>query len=567
MNKFVSYLNSLHSDTAFSLNALAENQLQNEFYQRIRVKRPLAEEITAIATKSSRCIILTGHAGDGKTSLLADILEAIGNRPSPLPDVGRFSSTQGHSVYFVKDMSELVTDERIAQLQEAAANAKAGGISVVVSNTGPLLNTFADWADDVSEKDRIVNEVLGWLMKPVSDAKFHSYSFLTINLALLDSLDVVSQLLSNVIASELWSDCRGCPALASCPVQNNAQLVRDRYDAVSDFLVAAYALLQETGHRLTLRQISAHLGWGLTGGLTCQEIIGNDIGHNILLTQWGFHNNLFNYQGIKPRDSQIQAAVTFYETKWDRISNHDYMLFIDEQGDVSREAKAILNGQLDSEDQEKRAESRRTHITYQLGDGLAEFLGLPEFWAYRAFRKSGTLSKQTRKNWQRLSYNALFYLLMGERARNDGQKILVTASGRRHNSSLAELVIGDIDEDEIRIEPTPSSASIRTGHLYGVTLLVNDQSIGLTWPLLEYFTYLAEGGLEQPSNPLLSRGVEALLAQVTSDIIRSKQKRHRLEERIQVLWRTSEGSYVATMELPDSTDIDSPLEVEHIHRV
>ncbi len=69
-NPFVAYLNSLHSVTAGSENALAESQSVNWLFGYIHVPLQVTDYIFDTLTKPDGThVILTGHAGDGKSTI------------------------------------------------------------------------------------------------------------------------------------------------------------------------------------------------------------------------------------------------------------------------------------------------------------------------------------------------------------------------------------------------------------------------------------------------------------------------------------------------------------------
>ncbi|MDD3824164.1 MAG: protein kinase, partial [Sphaerochaetaceae bacterium] len=69
-NPFVPYLNSLHSRSAANENALAESQACNAFFDFIHAAHPIADVIReTLVGKTKKHVILTGHAGDGKSTI------------------------------------------------------------------------------------------------------------------------------------------------------------------------------------------------------------------------------------------------------------------------------------------------------------------------------------------------------------------------------------------------------------------------------------------------------------------------------------------------------------------
>ena len=78
-NEFVEYLNTLHNEQAGNENALGEAQQKNPHFSKVKVERRAADYLEArIESGNDACvIILTGHAGDGKTTLLFQDLMMI----------------------------------------------------------------------------------------------------------------------------------------------------------------------------------------------------------------------------------------------------------------------------------------------------------------------------------------------------------------------------------------------------------------------------------------------------------------------------------------------------------
>ena len=139
---FVSYLNSLHNVTAGNANALAEYQATNTFFGDIYEPIPVTASIYQRLTLSDEVVVvLTGHAGDGKSTIALDILktlmgvklsEPLGRPPYPIEEI----PYQGKSINVVKDMSEHTAAERLEKFKDALS---AGtGSWLIVSNTGPL---------------------------------------------------------------------------------------------------------------------------------------------------------------------------------------------------------------------------------------------------------------------------------------------------------------------------------------------------------------------------------------------------------------------------------------------
>ena len=105
MNEFVSYLNSTNNVGGNSTGSLAESQVKSKFYDSVKVDRKLGSYITGcVRSGDHKAFILTGHAGDGKTSILVQVLKALGY----LQNGAGLQAEEEHSDFlYIKDMSEI----------------------------------------------------------------------------------------------------------------------------------------------------------------------------------------------------------------------------------------------------------------------------------------------------------------------------------------------------------------------------------------------------------------------------------------------------------------------------
>lgn len=79
MNDFVKYLNGLHNYNAQNQNAYGEKNVQSPYYERTQVPIDVCQHIINLIEKEEpHIIILTGHAGDGKTSIMYQVLKQFG---------------------------------------------------------------------------------------------------------------------------------------------------------------------------------------------------------------------------------------------------------------------------------------------------------------------------------------------------------------------------------------------------------------------------------------------------------------------------------------------------------
>ena len=79
MNPFVDYLNSMNNASSDTIAALAESQVNSPFFRKIQIERNLGRYLSdRIRSGEHLSVVLTGHAGDGKTSILVQILQDLG---------------------------------------------------------------------------------------------------------------------------------------------------------------------------------------------------------------------------------------------------------------------------------------------------------------------------------------------------------------------------------------------------------------------------------------------------------------------------------------------------------
>lgn len=270
-NSFVAYLNTLQSTDANSLGALAEFQAQNPFFEEIRIKHELMPVIcdTLLGNdREPRNVILTGHAGDGKSTLALEVIRSL---DSDVPFDRRTEiPCNGVRIVVVKDLSEWSEPERDTLLAEW----HRGDPSVrflVVSNTGALLSMFCDRCQRAG-KDRVTVE--NELLKAIDSETpgkfdFGPANFAVHNLARQNNIKLAMKVLDKMVSSTKWEDCRCCSCAVTCPILANRDILWKNKELAFQRISWLYERAHAYGGRLTIRQLSAHFAFFLTGGLDC----------------------------------------------------------------------------------------------------------------------------------------------------------------------------------------------------------------------------------------------------------------------------------------------------------
>lgn len=326
-NEFVAYLNSLHSLTANGANALAESQALSPYFGDLYEPFPLVESLKSlIAEGVERVVVLTGHAGDGKSTIALDVFKALRGVPAdaplgaPLKEREEILTPKG-SVTIVKDMSELGAGARQEWLRQAFQET---GSWLIVSNTGPLLQSLVDYADP-AQRDATEGRLLSLLNRPVDDARLEpevvedfGKPLLILNLTRLDNVALGSRLLGRLVRHPGWTGCGGCPVEGACPLSLNRRALLETSEVAEERIRWIYRRINDYEQRLTLRQIVAQLAYGLTGGMGCAEArdmvgvssaVDADRGTKGL-EQILFSEGFFGFRAGKPRpESDALQAV------------------------------------------------------------------------------------------------------------------------------------------------------------------------------------------------------------------------------------------------------------------
>ena len=347
MNPFVDYLNSMNNASSDTIAALAESQVNSPFFRKIQIERNLGRYLSdRIRLGEHLSVVLTGHAGDGKTSILVQILQDLGflDENSSLEPEKEYNN-DSISLYAVKDMSELPENKQIAFCRKALDAPKNGKSSIIISNTGPLLKCLElireeqckvhGIAFDESEKIALQTQLLDQLDENKDEMiSLGDCQFLMINMARVDNVSFAREIMNKLLSEDLWKECKSCPKCSKCPIYFNAVQIRKYQDRVSSAVEAFYRYLYENDKRMTIRQILSQLSFALTGNLTCKDIKTSY--RESVKFKYLFSNLFFGYSGLEEigNADQIQGIAYAKELKLDtRGLDIDYKLFV--TGDFS----------------------------------------------------------------------------------------------------------------------------------------------------------------------------------------------------------------------------------------
>lgn len=546
MNTFIDYLNSTNNISGDPTGSLAEKQVKSPYFDKIKVKRNLGSHIAqSVTSKEYKAFILTGHAGDGKTSILAQTLQELGllNIVDGLSEEESFPD-----FYYVKDMSE-IPENRQADILETVLTAPDNQkSSLLISNTGPLLKTFLtviasayqaagkEFTQD--DRLRIHSKLLTQLdkneHKPIT---VENYTFTLVNIARVDNVHFSEEILTKILNPALWTPCKECSKHKTCPIYNNQQFVSNHLQEVLCFISNYYRFLFENDRRMTIRQMVGQLSYAITGNLTCKDVQSKVL--KTPLFTYNFANLFFGYIGLKPNANcqQIKGIEQIQRLDLDGISlnvdydlfvKNDYSFFHPEIADMLKkihlqskrnyrtlDISVDFRQKVDKKERDFRRSVRRFFLMYHLvqnpaqrDEVLNQIFGT-NFSSYRDLTATHC-TKARLKDMREMIFRALYIKNTGFLP-IDQTKLPLTL--RRDNDSYQSvmLVLGEIEKNDIEVIQEPASGVFDDCNTkQRLTLKIKGKLFPLTYPLIAYFQQLLRGDISCDNNPSLTHGIAAL---------------------------------------------------------
>lgn len=553
MNDFVNYLNSTNNVGGNSTGSLAEKQVKSSYYDAVKVDRNLGKYIAScIMDHEPRAFILTGHAGDGKTSILVQVLKSL-NRLQP--GEGLEIEREYEDFLYVKDMSEVAAEQQASVLRKALQAPAQGKTSLLISNTGPLLKTFNQVAAEDREKKGIAfntddrNALQSKLLCQLDENRdevlvVENYSFVLVNIARVDNVPFAASILKNILAPQLWSACDGCCSAAKCPIRNNQQTVSKQFDRVSVFIENYYRYLYEHDKRMTIRQMVGQISYALTGNMTCSDIRAKNLKEPFF--NYHFANLFFGYRGLKPaKDAvQIKAIQQIRNLALDSIAlDVDYELFVKQNyacfvPEIQKEINALLtksnkhyrlvgedylSGEsINEAEMNIRRAIRRFYLMFSLTEDNDAFDGILKqiYGTYYTEYCRMILALQSKHKLGEMRnriFEALYLKNTGFLA-NGNTTLPLTLRREDDVFQSVMIVLGEVEKSKLTvIQKNVSSRFEDIESKQNLYLKMNGDSVSqfpLSLPLVTYFANLIAGSISSNNNPALTHGIAQLDAKL-----------------------------------------------------
>lgn len=546
MNDFISYLNSTNNVGGNSTGSLAETQVRSSYYDLVKVDRNLGRFIAGCVNAGNhKAFILTGHAGDGKTSILVQVLKSLGRLHT---GEGLHIQKEYDDFLYFKDMSEIAAEKQVEALKTAVTAPSIGKTSLLISNTGPLLKAFEALirtkkeaeGEEFSADDRMMLQ--STLLTQLDTNKDESlviegFEFILVNIARVDNVPFAVRIMKNILASQLWDPCITCSCSNRCPIKNNYDLVTAQFDRVAQFVENYYRFLYENDKRMTIRQMVGQISYALTGNLTCNYIASHHLKEPFFI--YNFANLFFGYNGLKKAKdaAQIKGIAQIQNLELDRVAldvdynlfvRHDFSCFVPK---IQEELTALFHRyrkhyQIIDEDQlldEKKQEEelrlrraiRRFYLLFNLCESeddtdcvMNQIFGE----SFSDYRKMITdkQSNMMLRNMQTIIFNALYIKNTGYLPEG---KTDLPLTLRREDDVFQNvmIVLGEVGKSDLKVIQEKATNQFEdVESKYDLYLKLEGKKFRLSLPMITYFNDLINGAISSNNNPALTHGIAKL---------------------------------------------------------
>lgn len=525
-SEYIMYLNSLHNYNAQNQNAYGEKNVNSPFFSDVMVKVGLCNFIyERLNGNQPHIIILTGHAGDGKTSIMYQVLKDLELEFDVNEKISDICLPSGRECRCIKDFSELADEDKTSILSDVMEFPKQDKFVFMVANTGPLINTFGELFDNDDEKERAKIKLIDAMDNNTGNINDIMGNKITvINVATVDNTYFATEFLDKLLQDKLWNKCEQCGKKEYCHIYRNKELILKNKKQVFDFINMHYVWMTEHGKRLTIRSMTEQLAYMITGGTNCEEVVHEEP------YKYLFCNLFFGYIGTKENNKSLsilavkEAQKCMYDNK--RLRSDELLL-------VNREYSVLFGKEIT--EILKNAEVKNAYVT-----GWAEFLRRTymftnivtderviegdyedifskQFRRFLALRNGETTPAKSDAN---LICDALSMIYIG--TTNNDQQIPLTLSRESGIAQNVQLITGTLSTRYIKVvqDKTKDSMFNKGRERYVLRLEVNKNILEceLSLPMLDYFEELKNGIISTNIDPQLSHGVESLKAELSKEM-------------------------------------------------
>ncbi len=527
--ELIDYINSLHNISASGTNTLAESQINSTYFADIYCPFPIVTLLESLLTKNQNTvIILTGHAGDGKSTIAFELLRKLGNDKYPSGyQFKEHEYLKPYNLNVLKDMSELSLDDRRKLLSQAFSSK---GNWVIVSNTGPLLTSIAEslknteWGSHYKDYE-IESEILKYLNEEInhsddlSKVKLPSVDgkeLYIVNIAKLNNIDIALQIFKKIVEHSEWQQI--LQNYPHHPISINYQTIKNNYQQVEESIRLTYLYLLNYEKRITLRQMLAHLSASLTAGLSLSNSYSSSTSRKN--TPILFSDTFFGYIGDQAwheaKNLKVMELVfRIHAGGYTSLEMEGIISDKDNFSDVQQPLKSIIDDYIDkdrsSESHKEKSSLRRILFMYgiqtEFQSDKSLFLGSPNVYKFNQWQLDSNQFENVKRKIKKSCEKALNLFYAGS---DDKDHINITL--KRSDASvfqISQLMVCSISKRMLRINYDDKK---RLPYLY----IKNKKNIrlDLSLPLLDYIENIVAGDISESLNPIYKTQLERFKLQL-----------------------------------------------------
>lgn len=512
---FISYLNSLHNLTPAGVNALAESQVNTPYFNDIYSEFPIVKHIKKLIQQNeNNVIIITGHAGDGKSTIAFDLIKRLDEKFEN-HIFQQHEYLKKYNLNILKDMSELNLDERKKWLSQAFTKHENW---LIVSNTGPLLSSITEHLKSIGLTQDIESEIFKLLDNEISISSDldslesldlsidigHKKVFI-INIAKLDNIEVALSIFKKIIQHPAWKTL--CQENPKHPIISNYLSINSYSENLIHSIRLVYLHLLNYEKRLTLRQMLAHFCASLTGGFQLKD---SPI-HPII-----FSDLFFGYQNHLPWENAFKIPAihllhTLNFAGYRSLEIEKFMVDLKNFKGIAPPLYCIIKKHI-QDDQDSNIDLfkpalRRLIFIYNLYpttyiNAQSQFLGSPNIEKYSVWRLDNqNFMSDDARQIKKMSLQALNLFFSGV---IEDKYLNITL--KRSDSSIfqiAQIKICSFIEKEFIV-----SYCSNKKQPYLTLKKENEVRLELSLPLLDYIQNIIKGEITESLTPIYKTQLE-----------------------------------------------------------
>ena len=257
VNPIVDEVRKLYKDS--KLGASGQLGIETAFAKETYVETPLDTELLPLVLEGGpKVFLLTGNAGDGKTSFIQMAKERIIEEGGKVFHEDRsgwkidLNELSFKSIYDASESQNGLSSEDV--LREGFDEALDGTTLLVAINDGKL-RAFRDKFEELFSSDGLIVTIVDLKDRPLET---------------LDKDGLTGSLIDKITDENYWKGCLPCSSRPNCPIyENQNELSSSSKHGVQELVLTSHL---RRNKRATFRDVRSALAWIITGDLGCDDV-------------------------------------------------------------------------------------------------------------------------------------------------------------------------------------------------------------------------------------------------------------------------------------------------------